>query len=915
MALSPGTKLGPYEILAVAGAGGMGEVYRARDTRLDRIVAIKVLPQTLLQDPGSRQRLEREARAISALSHPHICTLHDIGHQDGVDYLVMEYLEGETLAERLQKGPLPPDQVMRCGMEIAGALDAAHRRGFVHRDLKPGNIMLTRTGAKLLDFGLAKAAPLPAAGANLTAEVTRATPLTQEGVVAGTFPYMSPEQVEGKEVDARSDIFSFGSVLYEMATGRRAFSGSSQISVASAILEREPEPISALRPLTPPTLDHAIHICLGKDPEDRWQSARDLLLELRWVTEAASQAGAGATAPVASHRPGHGLLAWLTAAMLAVAAIIATVGWWRAVSTAPPLPPIRLSVELSPGRTIDRFGGAQLALSPDGTQIVVAESDDSGNRRLAMRSLDQSTFVPISGAESARVPFFSPDGQWIAFFADGKLKKIAAHGGMPVTLCDAPNFIRGASWGDDGNIVAAFNQGSSGLVRVPSGGGAPIPVTRFSTEKAEATHAWPQVLPGSQAVLFTAYGTGNYEDAEITVVSLKTGERKTLQRGGFYGRYLPSGHLVYLQQNTLWAAPFDLSRLAVTGAPQPVLEEVNGNFFAGGDFGFSQSGTFVYVNSRAEPSIPHSIWWLDSTGQTKPLCVTPGRYENPRLSPDGKRLAFELAPAMAQADIWVKDLERDITTRVTRLPGRNNWPVWTPDGKSIVFSSYLQPASGIYWVRADGAGEAQRLTDGKTMQSPCSFSPDGKRLAYYQWSADFRISEIWTAPVEGDRDHPRLGKAEAFLRSSFYETLPAFSTDGRWLAYSSNESGNRELYVRPFPGPGGKSQISTGGGSHPIWSRDGRKLFFLTPDWRIMAVDYSAQGDSFAAGRPLLWSQKNLAFLGGNYPYDLAPDGKRFAVVMNPGAAVEQNLRSTDSVTVLLNFFDELRRKVPAGKN
>jgi serine/threonine-protein kinase len=797
-------------------------------------------------------------------------------------------------------------------MEIAGALDAAHRGGLVHRDLKPGNIMVTRAGAKLLDFGLAKAAPLPAAGANLTAEVTRATPLTQEGVVAGTFPYMSPEQVEGKEVDARSDIFSFGSVLYEMVTGRRAFSGRSQLSVASAILEREPEPISALRPLTPQALNHAIRVCLAKEPEDRWQSARDLLLELKWVAEAGSQASV--PAPLVSHRKVRERLAWAVAVLGIAVAAIAAVGWWRVFHTAPPRLPMRLSVELPPGRTIDRFSGAQLALSPDGTQIVVAESDAPGNRRLAMRSLDQSGFVPISGTESARVPFFSPDGQWIAFFADGKLKKIAAQGGAPVTLCDAPFPIRGASWGDDGNIVAAFNQGSSGLVRVPSGGGTPTEVTRLTGEKVETAHAWPQVLPGSQAVLFTAYGTG-YDEAEIAVISLKSGERKTLHRGGFSGRYLPSGHLVYLQQNTLWAAPFDLSRLAVTGAPQPVLEEVNGNFLAGGDFGFSQSGTFVYVNSKAEPSIPHSIWWLDSTGQTTPLIIPSGRYENPRLSSDGKRLAFELAPGMAQADIWVKDLERDITTRVTHLPGRNNWPVWMPDGKSIVFSSHFQPASGIYWVRADGAGEAQRLTDDKTYQSPCSFSPDGKRLAYSQWSADFRISKIWTVPVEGDGDQPRFGKAEPFLHSQSYESFPAFSPDGRWLAYSSNESGGRELYVRPFPGPGGKSQISTGGGSHPIWSRDGRKLFFLTPDWHIMAVDYSASSDSFTPGKPQLWSQRSLAFLGGNYPYDLAPDGKRFAVVMNSGAVGEQDQRATDSVTVLLNFFDELRRKVPSGRN
>jgi Tol biopolymer transport system component len=908
MALTPGTKLGPYEILSVAGSGGMGVVYRGRDTRLDRIVAIKVLPETLLPNPVSRQRLEREARAVSVLSHPAICTLHDIGHQDGVDYLVMEYLEGETLAQRLQKGPLPIDAVLRFGMQIAGALDAAHRRGFVHRDLKPGNIMLTPTGAKLLDFGLAKIS-LPSAEVDLTAEVTRATPLTQEGAVAGTFPYMSPEQIEGKEVDARSDVFSFGSVLYEMATGRRAFTGKSQISLASAILEKEPEPIGRLRPLTPQALECVIQVCLAKNPEDRWQSARDVLLQLKWLYEPSSQP--------ALPTPGHGRsrepLAWLTAAALAVATAIAAAGWWQDAHVAPPRLPMRVSVELPPGKIIDRFMGAQLALSPDGTQIVVAEKDASGKYRLAVRSLDQSGFVPVSDTESARVPFFSPDGRWIGFFAGGKLKKIAVQGGVPVTLCDAPSPIRGASWGDDGTIIAAFNQGSSGLVRIPSGGGAPVEVTSLAGQKAETAHAWPQVLPGSQAVLLTVYGTA-YDDAEIAVVSLKAGERKTLHRGGFYGRYLPSGQLVYLQQDTLWAAPFDLGRLALTGAPQPVLEEVNGNFLAGGDFAFAQTGTFAYVSSKGGVLFPRSIGWLDSAGKIESLGMTPGRYENPRLSPDGRRLAFELATAMERADIWVRDLERNITTRVTHLPGRNNWPVWTPDGKSIAFSSYLQPASGIYWVSADGAGEAQRLTESKTFQSPCSFSPDGKWLSYSQWSADFRMSEIYTVPVEGDHDHPRLGKAEAFLRSSFYETVPAFSPDGRWLAYSSNESGNRELYVRPFPGPGGKSQISIDGGSHPIWSRDGRQLFFLTPDGRIMVVDYIAGHDSFSPGKPRVWSQKTMPSLGGNYPYDLAPDGKRFAVVMNLGTAEEQ-VGSTDSVTVLLNFFDELRRKVPAGKN
>jgi eukaryotic-like serine/threonine-protein kinase len=911
MALAPGIRLGPYEIVSALGAGGMGEVYRARDTRLDRTVAIKILPPHLSEDPILRQRFEREAKAISSLNHPHICVLYDVGNQDGTQFLVMECVEGETLTKRLEKGSLPLEQVLKYGTQIADALDKAHCSGVLHRDLKPGNIMLTASGAKLLDFGLAKAAPPLAAGATLTAAATRTTPVTQQGTIVGTFQYMSPEQVEGKDVDARTDIFSFGSVLYEMVAGCRAFPGRSQLSVVSAILEKDPEPINTLQPLTPRALDHAIRRCLAKDPEERWQTARDLRLELQWIAEGGSQSGV--PAPMVSQRKVRERLAWIAAVLGILLAVIAAVGWWRSARSASAHALMRLSAELPPGARIDRFRGAWLALSPDGTRIVVAEGDATGEWHLAMRWLDQTQFVPVPGADRASQPFFSPDGQWLAFFADGKLKKITVQGGAPVTLCDAPGFHTGASWGDDGNIVAALNEGVSGLARVSSGGGTLTSVTQPIKEKGEIAHGWPQVLPGSQAVLFTAYGvTGSPDDAEIAVVSIKTGERKTLHRGGFFGRYLPSGHLVYLQQNTLWAAPFDLSRLAVTAAPQPVLEEINTNTNGGGDFDFSQTGTLVYVSANAQISFPYSIWWLDSADRTKPLQETPGLYENPRFSPDGKRLAFEQATGVARADIWVKDLERDTISRLTHLPGRNNRPLWTPDGKSIVFISTGQVAPGMYWIRADGSSEPQRLTE--TPQAPRSFSPDGKRLAYTQRNAGGHI-EIWTAPLEGDRDHPRLGNAEPFLRTSFSETEPAFSPDGHWLAYSSDESGAYELYVRSFPGPGGRSQISTAGGGHPIWSRNGRQLFFLAPDWRIMVADYTARGDSFTAGKPQVWSQKNLIYMGSNYQYDLAPDGKRFAVVLNAEGPAERGQRPLDSVTVLLNFFDELRRKVSGGKN
>ncbi len=914
MALSAGTRLGPYEILEAIGAGGMGEVYRARDTRLERTVAIKILPAQFSSDPVRKRRFEREAKTISSLNHPHICVLYDVGSQDRVEYLVMECVEGETLAKRLEKGAVPLEQVFKYGMQIADALDKAHRSGVIHRDLKPGNIMLTPTGAKLLDFGLAKPAAPLADLATLTAAAAKPSPATEQGSIVGTFPYMSPEQIEGKELDGRSDIFSLGAVLYEMVTGQRAFQGKSQLSVASAILEKEPTPISSLKPMTPPALDHAIRRCLAKDLEERWQTARDLMLELKWIAETESRGGGPGS--VASQRDRRERLAWLAAGALAITSVIAAAGWWHSAQIAPQRSPTRLSAELPPGSIINRFRGAQITISPDGTRIVVAESEPAGNWRLAMRWLDQSQFEPLAGTERALSPFFSPDGQWLAFFSysDNKLKKIPTQGGPPVTICDAPGYPRGGSWGDDGNIVAAFNGGSSGLVRVSSSGGTPTQLTKPSAEKGETAHAWPQVLPGSQAVLFTAYGSGAYDDAEIDVVSLRTGERKILHGGASFARWMPSGHLAYLRQDTLWTAPFDLSRLAVMAAPQPVVEEVNGSYSGHGDFDFSQTGTLVYVSSNAGISFPYSIWWLESTGETKALQSPPGVYENPRFSPDGKRLAVALASNPMRGDIWVKDLESGTMSRLTRLPGRNNAPVWTPDGKGIVFASYLHAAPGVYWIRADGSGEPQRLTESKTRQVPRSFSPDGKRLAYTQYGADVH-AEIWTAPFDGDRDQPRLGNPEAFLRRSYSEIEPAFSPDGRWLAYSSDESGSRELYVRPFPTSEGKIQISTGGGSRPIWSRDGHKLFFLTPDWRIMVTAYVANGDSFTAAKPQVWSPKALLDSGGNYPYDLAPDGKRFAVVLNAVATEEKEQKPIDSVAVRLNFFDELRRKIPSGKD
>ncbi|HEU5181198.1 MAG TPA: protein kinase [Candidatus Polarisedimenticolia bacterium] len=915
MALAPGTRLGPYEILATAGAGGMGEVYRARDTRLDRTVAIKVLPEPVMADPMRRQRLEREARAVSKLNHPHICVLFDVGHQDGLDFLVMEYLEGETLEERLRKGPLTLAQLWRCSLELAGALDTAHENGIIHRDLKPGNVMLTRGGAKLLDFGLARPASESRPEAAMSEEPTRAAPLTREGAVIGTAPYMSPEQVEGKEVDARSDIFSFGSMLYEMATGRRAFTGKHSISVASAILEKEPEPMRTLQPTAPPALQHIIAVCLAKSPDDRWQSARDLLIELKWAAESVPQTAAGSPSP----RKASVWIAW-SLAILAVGAAIA-VTLIRSPGGQPDRmrPLMRLSAELPPGMIIDRHLGAQLAMSPDGSRIVTMETDLGGEfvRYTITRTLGQSDFVRVPG-ETGYGPAFSPDGQWLAVAvageSGGKLRKIPLQGGSPVTLCDVPNSFRGMSWGDDGQIVASFNNGTTGLVRVPSAGGKPEVLTRVDRQKGETEHAWPQVLPGSRAVLFTVYGPRGRLDPEITVLSLVDGTRKAISRSGDYGRYFPSGHLLYFHQDTMLAAPFDLSRLEMEGSPQPVLEGVNVGLGGGADFAFSQTGDAVYASSQG-PTFDYEIQWLDASGQSRPLHMLHALYESPSLSPDGKRLAFEMASGPLHGDIWIKDLGRETLSRLTRLPGRNNIPVWTPDGQGIVFFSYGHDAQGIYWVRYDGTGEPQRLMEmGGDFLSPYSFSPDGKRLAYSSYKNGSERCEIWTVPIEGDRDHPRSGRPELFLSGDSFADGPAFSPDGRWLAYFSNESGGYEVYVRPFPGPGERVQVSTGGGTRPLWSPDGRRLYFLDGEARINVVDCSTTGASFSAGRPRRWSEKSLAFVGGNYPYTLAPDGKSFAVVLRSGTQDQPEQAPKDSVQVLLNFSEELAHKAPPSR-
>jgi predicted Ser/Thr protein kinase len=843
MPLSGGTRLGPYEIVAQIGAGGMGEVYKARDTRLDRTVAIKTSKAQF------SERFAREARAVAALNHPHICTLHDVGP----NYLVMEYIEGAPL-----KGPLPLDQALKYASQICDALDAAHKKNVTHRDLKPGNILVTKAGVKLLDFGLAR--------------VSCADATVTMGVM-GTPAYMSPEQWEGKPGDARSDIYAFGCVLYEMLTGKRAAQGR--------------------MPVQPPALESVIADCLEKDPDDRWQSARDVKKGLDLV-------GQVPDLPPQARGPRH--LGWMAAAaVLAVAAAVSLWAPWRVASTAQQ-PIVKLDLDL--GATVSESNvGTDTILSPDGTRLVFVSQGADGKSRLSTRRLDQPKPAELPGTDGAYGPFFSPDGLSVGFFAGGKLKKIALEGGDPVILCDAPAG-RGATWSEDGSVIAALDT-VRGLALIPAAGGPPTPLTEL--ENGEAGHRFPHALPGGKAVLFTFSNTnGNYEEGGIAAVSLKDHHRKNiLDHAGMSPRYLPSGHLVYVTKGSLFAVPFDAERWEVRGEAKPVLESVAGDSnYGSAQVSYAQAGRFIYRAGRTE--VLRDVLWLSADGRTQPLWPEPTVAAVPRFSPDGRRLAMFILNGPTQ-DLWVYDIDKTTKTRLTSgLAGRD--PVWSHDGQLIVFQS----PGGIFWTRADGAGKPQLLVASKTYLNPGSFSPDGRRLIYAELLSGGG-GAIKTVPVENATGQLRAGQPEVFLQPTATSNVyPGFSHDGRWLAYNDAESGSFEVYVRAFPDRGAKWQISNSGGGFPVWSPNGHELFYRSPDNRIMVVNYSIRGAEFSADKPRLWSDRRLFNYGNAPTFDLAPDGKRFAAMMPSGG--DQPPPNQNHVTLLLNFFDEVRRRVPAGK-
>ncbi len=887
-AIGAGTRLGPYEVQSLLGEGGMGQVYRARDSRLNRTVAIKVLTSPAAASPELRERFEREARAVGSLNHPHICTLHDLGHQDGVDYLVMEYLEGETLSARLRRGPLPIEQVLRCAIEIADGLSQAHRAGVVHRDLKPANVMLTRSaGVKILDFGLAKLrAPGPETGAGLSSVPTESRNLTNAGVLLGTAPYMAPEQVEGREVDCRTDLFAFGAVVYEMATGERAFEGESAASVIAAILSSEPSPISTSQPLVPRALDRVVQKCLAKLPEDRWQTARDLKDELLWIQKEVSLP----STPVRR----KGVRRWALPASAVVAVIGTSLALWSLLrSSATPRPVVRSVIPLPEDHLYSRDG---MALSPDGTRLVLgAFLRTAGNAfgRLYLRVMSEMEAKPIPGTEGSRLPLFSPRGDWLAFFANGKLMKVSLGGGAPVALCDAPNPY-GGTWGPDDTIVFnAVNYG--GLMRVSAGGGPCEVLTTPDREKSEKSHRFPDFLPGGKTVIFSMGSAArrSLDDQTIEALSLETGERKVLVEGGMSARWSPSGHLVYHRGDSLVAVSFDPERLAVTGPPVTVLEgvlPVHGFFGGQPNFALSRNGALVFVPFRKRT--PPRLVFVDREGKSEPISEVRQEFRWHQLSPDGKRLAVGVAAW--NDEIWLYDFSRDAWSQLTS-DWDNSAPIWAPDGAQVTFTSTREGPFNLFSLPADGSGELERLTTSSQDQTPLSWSPDGRFLAFGEGG------DIWILPREGDQ------KPKLFLSSAWGAR---FSPDGRWLAYVSRESGRPEVNVRPFPGPGGKWQISTRGGLSPRWSGDGKEIFYIEPiedpeaTPPIMAVEVVTAG-GFRAVKP------RKLFEWGSRPgdWDVTRDGRSFVMI-----EVEP---ISDDVTpgelgLVLNWAEELKRRVPA---
>lgn len=888
MGISAGTRLGPYEVLVPLGAGGMGEVYRARDTRLERTVAIKVLPSHLSDNPDLKQRFEREAKAISQLNHPNICTLYDVGHEGPTDYLVMEFLEGESLAERLKRGPLPLKEITGIGCNIADALDRAHRAGIVHRDLKPGNIMLTKSGAKLLDFGLAKAAvmgastgsgpaPLLSAAMTMSSPSPEYLPLTRQGALVGTVQYMSPEQIQGAEADARSDIFAFGAVLYEMATGKRPFEGKSQIKVASAILEDEPQPVSAVLKTSPAALDRLVRTCLAKSPEDRFQSALDVKLELKWLSMAQPE-------PAPAQPKLAGWIPYVTIIALTAIAVIAAILLWS--RSTQPSPAMQFTAALP-------FSARSMAVAPNGhTVALAAYREDIHKVGLFLYDIGATDAKPLAGTNGATFPFWSPDGRAIGFFASGKLKRFDLDSASVRTLCDAPNG-RGGAWSKTGVILfTPTGTLNGGIMTVSDNGGNASNFSYPGTTKDENTYRWPVFLPDGEHYLFLA---GNIRgDTELNKLYLGSihnpSEKRFLTKTTANGDYA-NGYVFFVRDGAIQAQKLDLDSYSLTGDVKRVIDNVKlqsrvlyATFAAGGDI--------VVAQTAGEVSLSR-LTWYDRTGKIISDSVPPDAYGNLAISPDGKYLAIDKTDeSNDNTDAFIYDLARSTFRRLTFDPGIDSAPVWSPDGGQVAFTSSRGRSFDIYVKPANGSQPERLLVPTSGVDSlPLDWSRDGQNLLYLV------PPDLWVYSF-ADRK-PRL-----FLKANASLNNAQFSPDGKWVAYSSNESGRWEVYVTSFPDARGKWQVSTNGGEQPRWRGDGKEIYFLSADAKLMAASVDTKTE-FESGTPIVLFQtdpRERVATTEVIIYDVSRDGQRFLVNTN------YNNGSAHPMSLVLNWKSEMKK-------
>jgi Tol biopolymer transport system component/predicted Ser/Thr protein kinase len=883
MTIRAGTRLGPYEIEEAIGAGGMGEVYRARDTRLERMVAIKVLAPHLAERSEHRQRLEREAKAVSKLSHPHICPLYDVGHEDGVDFLVMEFIEGETLADRIGRGPLDVEDVVRYGIQIADALEKAHKHGIIHRDLKPGNVMLTADGVKLLDFGLARADFGGDDTADLTVSPTVSKPLTAAGTVIGTYQYMAPEQLEGKTADARTDIFALGAVLYEMASGQRAFKADTQASLIGAIMHEQPQPVSTVQPMIPPAFDRVIQSCLAKNPEERWQTAHDVKLQLQWIAEGGSVVGL--PAPVAARRKSRERLAWSAFVIALLVAAFFAVGYVRRA----PEPLQQTRFEIAPPAELATVGSPRI--SPNGRYLAFRGVDSDGKAQLWLRPMDSIEARPLAGSEGAQEdarPIWSPDSRYVAFFVGGKLKKVPVAGGPAQTICDG-NGADG-SWSVGGDILYD-GEATAPLMRVPAAGGIAKPEVSLEDLEDVSSLGWPEFLPDGERFIFLADQTE--EDTRVMIRSLGADDERVLLTSDSRVQYVEPGYLVYVLNGMLVAHPFDAGAGELTGDPIPLADSIGVSAVGLADFSASHSGTLAY---RGGQTGARKLVWRDRSGRELGQVGEPAEYTTSSISPDGKRVVVNASESDgSNVDLWIYDLERSVASRFTFDEAYDGVPLWSPDGSRIVFSSSRgEGADAIYWKDASGAGEAQLLLQADEDIYPGDWSRDGRFLAFMRYGSETRW-DIWALPIDGS--------SEPFpvLQSEFSEVRPMFSPDGQWIVYNSNESGEMEVYVTQFPGPGGKWQVSTNGGQEPQWSADGSEIFYVDSSQQLVTVPVST-GETFRAGLPETLFEARLFPLTSRNRYSVTEDGQRFLML---STISEESIRP---ISVVVNWYAGLER-------